>query len=124
MRYFLYKNPFLRYFLLRLTTPNDENALVEVIQVTDLEWADEKFVLTMIEVFEPEHEWQSVSADTLYLRVDAWPKYYFPTFCPATPGQNYTYQWYDIEDAEEMLDLIKQCLSLAEKVAGVRVGSR
>jgi hypothetical protein len=115
-----------RYFVLRLTTPNPENAVVEVTQVKDIEWAERQGVLTCIKIVTSEDELATVLDLVPYLRVDAWPKYYFPTFHPVPndPELDSAYQWYGIEEMEEMLFLVKQCLALAEQVAGVRVGSR
>lgn len=125
MRYSLFKSAQATYFLLALTLPHPENALVRAYRVTDLEWADLQPVGTELSLDEGQLVNIGIYDLALsYLRLDAWPKYYFPTFGTAGPGQDYAYQWYELADAQELLDLVKECLHVASVVGGVTVGSR
>ena len=109
------------FFLLRATLPEPENVVLTVFRVTELDWA--AGCVPLAPVPEPAFGWESVAEPDLYLRVDVWAKYFFPTFGSEPVGQGHAYQWYSLEDAAELQELLGLCVQQAA-AHGVVLGSR
>jgi len=120
MRESIYLSQAGNYFLLRATVPHSENVVVTVFCVTDLEWAAG---VGPGPVAEPTFGWEAVAEPEPYLRVDVWAKYFFPTFGSEPVGQGHAYQWYSLDDAAELHELLAACVQAAA-THGVVLGSR